>query len=172
MPSTTPIHLGTTYFYDSAATLDRVFGHEEEGYSYARYNNPTTDALEELTTELDEGHGSLACASGMAALQVAITGRADRSAPSDCGRAIRSTARPSGCSTRFLRRLALKRSYVDICDLDAVEKAIAEKKPGCVFMESISNPILRVGAIDKIAELSRKRPAPRWWSTAHSPRRC
>ena len=50
VPSTTPIHLGTTYFYDSATTLDRIFGHEEEGYSYARYNNPTAEALEELTT--------------------------------------------------------------------------------------------------------------------------
>src|SRR5579863_351215 len=72
VPSTTPIHLGTTYFYDTAATLDRIFGHEEEGFSYARYANPTNDALEELTTVIEHGFGSLACASGMAALQIAF----------------------------------------------------------------------------------------------------
>ena len=54
IPSTTPIHLATTYFYESAATLDRIFGQEEEGYSYARYNNPTSKALEELMTALEQ----------------------------------------------------------------------------------------------------------------------
>src|SRR5438270_9267079 len=72
IPSTTPIQLGTTYFYDSAATLDRVLGHEESGFSYARYSNPTNHALEELTTTLENGAGSLATASGMAAVQIAF----------------------------------------------------------------------------------------------------
>ena len=36
VPSTTPIHLSSTYFYDRAETLDRIFGHEEEGFSYSR----------------------------------------------------------------------------------------------------------------------------------------
>ncbi len=64
VPSTTPIHLGTTYFYESAATLDRILGHEEQGFSYVRYNNPTNEALEELTTALERGYGSLATSSG------------------------------------------------------------------------------------------------------------
>jgi cystathionine beta-lyase/cystathionine gamma-synthase len=46
-------------------------------------------------------------------------------------------------------------TYVDVCDLEKVEKTVTEKKPGVVFMESISNPILRVGEIDKIAAISR-----------------
>ena len=69
IPSTTPIHLATTYFYDTAEQLDRIFGHEEEGPSYSRYENPTNSALEELTTTLENGHGSLATCSGMTALQ-------------------------------------------------------------------------------------------------------
>lgn len=151
VPSTTPIHLGTTYFYDSAETLDRVFGHEEEGYSYARYNNPTLDALEDLTTQLEEGHGSLACASGMAALQVAIqaalTDRAPRvvAAHSIYGATVK-------LFDQILAPLGVETFYVEISDLNAVKQAIADRKPGCVFMESISNPILRVGAIDKIAD--------------------
>src|SRR5436305_9460633 len=70
--STTPISLGTTYFYDSAAKLDRVLGNEEPGFSYARYTNPTNEALEELTTRLEGGAGSLATSSGMAAVQIAF----------------------------------------------------------------------------------------------------
>jgi cystathionine gamma-synthase/methionine-gamma-lyase len=46
-------------------------------------------------------------------------------------------------------------AYVDVYNLEALERAIASKKPGCVFMESISNPMLRVGRIDQIAKLTR-----------------
>ncbi len=69
IPSTTPIHLASTYFYETAEQLDRIFGHEEEGPSYARYENPTNSALEELVTALENGHGSLATCSGMTAFR-------------------------------------------------------------------------------------------------------
>ena len=104
VPSTTPIHLGTTFFYESAERLDRIFGHEEEGVSYARYGNPTKEALEELTTALDNGHGSLATASGMAAIQIAV-----QTALLDRPRSIVSSnalyGRRSRCSIWCSRRL-------------------------------------------------------------------
>jgi cystathionine gamma-synthase/methionine-gamma-lyase len=46
-------------------------------------------------------------------------------------------------------------NFIDICDLDAVKSAIDEYKPGCIVMETISNPLLRVGQIDKVAEMAR-----------------
>ncbi|MBV9759200.1 MAG: PLP-dependent transferase [Acidobacteriaceae bacterium] len=154
-PSTTPIHLATTYLYESTARLDRVFGHEEEGPTYSRYSNPTNDALEELVTSLERGHGSLATASGMAALQIAFqTALLDRphrvlSANAIYGSTIKMAEQVFG-------PFGVDFSYVDICDLKAVERAVAEKKPGCVFMESVSNPLLRVGRIDEIARLARE----------------
>ena len=45
IPSTTPINLASSYFYESMAQLDRVFGQEEAGFSYARYDNPTNVAF-------------------------------------------------------------------------------------------------------------------------------
>jgi cystathionine gamma-synthase/methionine-gamma-lyase len=45
-------------------------------------------------------------------------------------------------------------SFVDICDLGALRAAVAEHKPGCIIIETISNPLLRVGDIRKIAELA------------------
>jgi cystathionine beta-lyase/cystathionine gamma-synthase len=159
IPSTTPIHLGTTYFYENAATLDRIFGQEEEGYSYARYNNPTSEALEELTTALENGHGSLACASGMAALQIAF-----QAALMDRNPHIVASQSIYGATIKLfdqvLGPLGIETTYVDICDREAVEKAITNKKPGCVFMETISNPLLRVAAIDQLAELSKRANIP------------
>ena len=43
---------------------------------------------------------------------------------------------------------------MDVRDLAAVEKAIGTEKPGCVFMETISNPLMRVGRINEVAEFA------------------
>ena len=154
IPSTTPIHLASTYFYETAEQLDRIFGHEEEGPSYARYENPTNSALEELVTALENGHGSLATCSGMTALQIAI-----QAALIDRPHSILSSSSIYGATIKLLDQVFepfdVKVKYIDMCDLAAVEKAIASEKPGCVFLESISNPILRVPDIPQIAAMTK-----------------
>jgi cystathionine beta-lyase/cystathionine gamma-synthase len=46
-------------------------------------------------------------------------------------------------------------TFVDFCDMEALRQAVAEHKPGCILIETISNPLLRVGEVDRIAELAR-----------------
>ena len=55
--------------------------------------------------------------------------------------------------------MGVETSFVDMCDLPAVEQAVAETKPGAIVMETISNPLLRVGEMDKIAEHRARVPA-------------
>ena len=55
VPVTTPIHTASSYFYPEMETLDRVFGGEIAGQNYSRYNNPTTNALEEQVAALEKG---------------------------------------------------------------------------------------------------------------------
>jgi cystathionine beta-lyase/cystathionine gamma-synthase len=47
-----------------------------------------------------------------------------------------------------------------VCDLAALEQTVAETKPGAIVMETISNPLLRVGAMDKIADIAKRADAP------------
>ena len=154
IPSTTPIYLASSYSYESIETIDKIFGHEEHGPSYARYENPTSNAVEEQITALENGAGALACASGMCALQTAlIVAMLDRK------RTILAASDLYGATISMLLKIFDPMGYeihfVNITDIAAVEKAIAEVKPGCVLMETVSNPILRVGEIDKIATLAR-----------------
>ncbi len=155
VPATTPIYTATSYFYDSMEQLDRVFGREEAGYSYARYDNPSNAALEELMTSLESGHGALACASGMAAVQVAITtALADRRKSIVAANALYGAT--VGLLMNVFEPMGVAVRFADICDLDALRAAVAEAKPGCILIETISNPLLRVGAIDRIAEIARE----------------
>lgn len=154
VPSTTPIYTATSYFYDSMEQLDRVFGHEEEGYCYARHENPSAAALEELVTALEGGHGGLACGSGMAAVHAAVA-----TALMDRRKSIVAAHALYGATVNLLMTVfdsaGVSVRFVDMCDLDAFRAAVEEAKPGCILIETISNPLLRVGQIDKIAEIAR-----------------
>jgi cystathionine gamma-synthase/methionine-gamma-lyase len=154
VPVTMPISTASSYFYESTAKLDRVLGQEEEGFCYARYGSPTNAALEQLVTSLENGAGALACASGMAAVHIAIL-----AALTDRRKSIVAASALYGANTSLLYKvlepLGVEVRSVDICDLEQVRQAINETKPGCVFMETISNPLLRVGALDRIAEATR-----------------
>jgi cystathionine beta-lyase/cystathionine gamma-synthase len=154
IPVTTPIYTAASFFYENMEQLDRVFAREEPGFSYARYDNPTNTALEELCASLENGHGALACCSGMAAIHVALL-----TALTDRRKSIVAADAMYGATVNLLMNvlepLGVAVRFVDICDLAAVERAIAESKPGCVLMETISNPLLRVGPIDRIAAISK-----------------
>ena len=155
IPVTTPIHAASSFFYESMEQLDRVFGQQEKGFSYSRYDNPSTAALEELLTVLEGGRGALACASGMAAIQMAVvTALADRRKSVVAANALYGATvslllnvfEPTGVSVRF----------VDVCDLDALRTGVAEARPGCIVIETISNPLLRVAPVDRVAEIARE----------------
>lgn len=159
IPVTTPIYTAASYFYDSMSQLDRVMGREEEGPSYARYDNPTNNALEELVNTLEGGGGTVACASGMSAMHIGVLAALlDR--PKRVLAANVLYGATVGMLMKILEPFGIEITWVDICDLAAVEQAVAETKPGVIIMETVSNPLLRVGAMDKIAQIARAANVP------------
>jgi cystathionine gamma-synthase/methionine-gamma-lyase len=154
IPVTTPIFTAASYVPEKTEELDRIFAHELEGCSYARYGTPTATALEELLTSLESGGGSLACASGMAALEIALlTALAGRAKSVLLAEAVYGAT--INLVLRVFQPLGVAVHYVDIYDLAAFEEALEEFHAGCVVMETISNPTLRVGDIASIAGLCR-----------------
>jgi cystathionine gamma-synthase/methionine-gamma-lyase len=135
--------------------LDRVFAREEEGYCYSRYENPSSAALEELLVSLEGGHGALTCGSGMAAIQMAVL-----TALTDRRRSVLAANALYGATVSLLMKLlepsGVDVRFVDVCDLDALRAAAVEMKPGCIMIETVSNPLLRVPQIDKIAAIARE----------------
>lgn len=154
VPVTTPINTATTYLYEKTEDLDKIFAREQAGFCYSRYDNPTNAALEELMASLEGGAGALACASGMAALEHALKAALlERPRRVLCARDI------YGATIKLLLDVlgpfGIETSFVDANDLAAVTRALEEIRPGALLMETISNPLLRVGAIDEIARLCR-----------------
>jgi cystathionine gamma-synthase/methionine-gamma-lyase len=154
VPSTTPIYTASSYFYNSMEELDRVFAQEDAGYCYARYDNPTNAGLEELAAALEGGHGALACGSGMAAIHMALL-----AALTDRRKSVLAANALYGATVSLLMNVmepaGVAVGFADVCDLDAFRQAVEEAKPGAVLVETISNPLLRVAPLDRIAEIVR-----------------
>jgi cystathionine beta-lyase/cystathionine gamma-synthase len=152
-PISTPIYLSTTFAHENVEQTDRVLGGEEPGYSYARYGNPTITAFEEAVAAL-EGEGSaFAFASGMAAMHAALM-----AAEVGDGATVLVAEQLYGSTATLLVQIfdasGAEVRFVDVCDLPAVEKKVEELKPRAVVIETISNPLLRVADVPRVAEIT------------------
>ena len=151
-PSTTPIHLSSTYFYPDAETIDKIFAGEEQGYTYCRFDNPTVAALEEQITSLEGGQGTVACSSGMAAVHLALHA-ALLERPKKILCALQIFGPTIKMLTKLMEPFGVETNLLpDVSDLGNVQKLLEEQRPGALIMETVSNPTLRVGAIDEIAQ--------------------
>jgi cystathionine gamma-synthase len=134
-----PIHLTSTYAFKS-------FG-VKGAYDYTRSGNPTRDALADAIASLEGGAGAVITASGMAAVTLVtqLLGPQDLLvAPHDCyGGTYRLFA-------ALAKRGACRVDFVDQTDDGALDAALA-KQPKLVWVESPSNPLLRIVDIAAVA---------------------
>src|SRR5450631_4650426 len=63
-----PLHLSVAYGYRDARELANVFQGKTQGYAYGRQGNPTTAALEEKVSRMEEGVATVCFSTGMAAI--------------------------------------------------------------------------------------------------------
>lgn len=139
-----PVHFSTTYVQDGIGNL-------RSGYEYGRSGNPTRAALEEQLAALEGGRHGLSFSSGLAAedalLRAALVPGDEVLLGNDVyGGTYRLLARilgPWGVSLRV----------VDMSDLEAVASSIAESAPKILWVETPSNPLLRVTDIAGLARL-------------------
>ena len=135
-----PLHLTSTFAF-------KCFG-EKRSYDYTRSGNPTRDALGDAIASLEGGAGAVVTSSGMSAVHLACQLLAHDDlliAPHDC---YGGTHR---LFTNLARRGLLRVEFVDQTDDAALSAALA-RKPKLVWVETPSNPLLRVVDIRKVAE--------------------
>jgi len=152
-PVATPIYHSAAYIYEELDALDGVFAGTREGPVYARYGNPTLTALEAAVAALEGGEAALSYASGMAAIHGALLGAGARA-----GTAVVAAQDVYGATYALLNRMLASQGvtvrFVDGTDLAAVAAAVAELQPVAVVAETISNPLLKLADVPRLAEIS------------------
>jgi cysteine-S-conjugate beta-lyase len=122
-------------------------------YDYARSDNPSREALEEAIAGLEGGTRGFAFASGMAAISSTLL----IFSPGDhlvvCDDVYGGTYR---VLTKIFDRLGIKSTFVDATSLDEIAAAIRPETTG-IYLETPSNPLLKVTDLRGVAELARPR---------------
>ncbi len=154
-PVATPIYHSASYVYDTMDDLDAIFAGTRSGPVYARYGNPTLTALEAAVAALEGGEAALSYASGMAAIHGALLAAGARA-----GTAVVAAQDVYGATYALLNRVFAPQGvavrFVDSTDLDAVAAAVAETRPVAVIAETISNPLLKVADVPRLAEIAHR----------------
>ncbi|NCT85367.1 MAG: O-acetylhomoserine aminocarboxypropyltransferase [Comamonadaceae bacterium] len=147
----TPLHLTTSFVFESSEHAASLFNMERAGHVYSRLSNPTTAVFEERMAALDGGVGAIATASGQAALHLAICTLMGAG-----GHIVASTALYGGSHNLLhytLRRFGIETTFVNPRDLDAWRAAI-RPETRLLFSESLGNPgldVLDIPAVSAIA---------------------
>jgi O-acetylhomoserine (thiol)-lyase len=146
-----PIHLTTSFVFDSSEHAASLFNMERSGHVYSRISNPTNAVLEERVAALEGGVGAIATASGQAALHLAIATLAG------AGHHIVASSALYGGSHNLLdytlRRFGIETTFVPPGDLDAWRTAI-RPQTRLVFGETLGNPGLDVLDLEAVAQIA------------------
>ena len=143
----TPIFQTSTYVQDELG--------RHKGFEYARTQNPTRAALEGNVAAIEAGTAAFAFASGMAAIGAIAT-------MLKSGDHVVVTDNTYGGTFRLfdkvLTKYQLEFSYVDTSDLDAIEAAMRPSTK-MVFVETPTNPVMRLTDLARAAEIAHARGA-------------
>lgn len=120
-------------------------------YDYSRSGNPTREALEDIIAELEEGTRGFAFSSGMAAISTAflLLSAGDHIVISEdvYGGTFRMV-------TTVLNRFNIDHTFVDMTNLESV-KAAVQPNTRAIYIETPSNPLLKVTDIKAVCDIAR-----------------
>ena len=148
---TPPLHLTSTFTFESAEAGGEMFSGEREGHIYSRISNPTCDILEQRIASLEGAEAGLALSSGMGAITAALW---TILSPGD---EVIVDKTLYGCTFAFMRdgldKWGVKITHVDMTDPDNLRTAI-NKKTRAVYFETPANPNMRLVDIKKVSEIA------------------
>ena len=151
-PRILPIYQSTTYKYDSAEHLGKLFDLSVPGHMYTRISNPTVEMVENKIAALEGGVGAMLTSSGQAANLLAVLNIASAGDNIVCASAIYG-----GTINLFgftLKRLGIEARFFTPEATDEEISALFDERTRLVFGETVANPALIVCDIERLARIA------------------
>jgi len=148
---TPPLHLTSTFAFESAEAGGEMFAGERQGHIYSRISNPTLDLLERRIAVLEGAEAGLALSSGMGAITAALW---TLLAPGD---EVIVDKTLYGCTFAFMRhgltKFGITVTHVDMTDPDNLAAAMSDRTR-VVYFETPANPNMRLVDIEAISNIA------------------
>ncbi len=156
----TPIYATATFAFDTAAekedAVDRALDWDPRSYFYSRTGNPTNRALEEKIASLEGAEDCVVAASGMASVSATLFAHLDAGDHLLVGDEVFAITRVLW--EEDLPRRGVTVTPVDMTDLAALDAAFTPSTR-LVFLETSTNPRLRVADLDAVTEIAHRHGA-------------
>ena len=152
-----PLHLTTSFVFESSDQAAALFNLERAGHVYSRISNPTTAVLEQRVAALEGGIGAIATASGQAALHLAVATLMGAGS-----HIVASTALYGGSQNLLhytMRRFGIETTFVKPGDIDGWRAAIRPNTK-LLFGETVGNPGLDVLDIPTVSQIAHEAGVP------------
>lgn len=152
-----PIHLTTSFVFESSDHAASLFNLERPGHVYSRISNPTNAVLEQRVSALEGGVGAIAVASGQAALHLSIATLMGAGS-----HIVASTALYGGSQNLLhytLARFGIETTFVKPGDIDGW-KAAVRPNTKLFFGETVGNPGLDVLDIPTVSQIAHEAGVP------------
>ncbi len=150
-PLTSPLYPSAVFTLPDLDALDRILDAGEAGFIYARDAHPNAERLSAKLAELEGARWAILTSFGMAAISVLVLANVEQ------GQRIVASNRLYGRTTQLfqqeLPRLGIQTTFVDVGDLNEVRIAL-QTPARLLFVETISNPMLRVADLSALAQLA------------------
>jgi len=152
VPLVPPLYQSSVYALPDLDVLDGILTDGEPGFIYARDAHPNGRLLAKHLAKMEVAQWGIITGSGMAAISAILLATVQQ------GQRIVASNRLYGRTVQLLEqelgRFGIKTDFVDCNDLDAVALAL-EKETRVLFVETISNPLLRIVNIPELATVCR-----------------
>jgi O-acetylhomoserine (thiol)-lyase len=152
-----PIHLTTSFVFESSEHAASLFNLERAGHVYSRISNPTNAVLEQRVAALEGGIGAIATASGQAALHLSIATLMGAGS-----HIVASTALYGGSQNLLhytMRRFGIETTFVKPGDIDGWRAAVRPETK-LFFGETVGNPGLDVLDMPTVSAIAHEAGVP------------
>lgn len=148
---TPPLHLTSTFAFETAEAGGELFAGERQGHIYSRISNPTLDLLERRVAVLEGAEAGLALSSGMGAITSTLW---TLLSPGD---ELIVDKTLYGCTFSFMRhglsKFGITVTHVDLTDPENLRGAMTERTR-VVYFETPANPNMRLVDIAAVSEIA------------------
>ena len=152
-----PIHLTTSFVFESSDHAAALFNLERAGHVYSRISNPTNAVFEQRMAALEGGIGAIATASGQAALHLSVATLMGAGS-----HIVASTALYGGSQNLLhytMRRFGIETTFVKPGDIDGWRAAVRPNTK-LFFGETVGNPGLDVLDIPTVSQIAHEAGVP------------
>lgn len=153
---TPPLHLTSTFAFETAEAGGEMFAGDRAGHIYSRISNPTCDLLEKRIATLEGAEAGLALASGMGAITAALW---TLLSPGD---EVIVDKTLYGCTFAFMQhgltKFGVTITHCDLTDPDNLVEAISDKTR-VVYFETPANPNMRLVDIEAVSTIAHEQGA-------------